>query len=337
MQTASQPEKSTTVRLTPSLRALRAGMAALDAVAPSVAALAAERLFLTPPRTPAPPRERAAIAGADPFSFRAAGVALRGFRVGEGPAVLLVHGWGGRGGQLATFASALAAAGCAAVGFDGPAHGASGGRVASVPRFADAIAAAVERTGARAAIAHSFGAASLAFALSRGLALDAVALVAPPRSPTRPFEAMCAGLGLGERARERARRLVEDRVGIRMAELDLVAAAPALSTPALLAHDRADTEVPWRDGAAIAAAWPGARLLATEGLGHRRILRDPAVVAETVAFVVARLARCACGRLARAHAGGAPRCATCLLELHLRDREARGARSPDAPPLACVT
>ena len=48
--------------------------------------------------------------------------------------------------------------------------------------------------------------------------------------------------------------------------------------PTLVIHDRDDKEVRWEDGAAIAGAWPGARLETTTGLGHRRILRDPVVI-----------------------------------------------------------
>jgi pimeloyl-ACP methyl ester carboxylesterase len=55
--------------------------------------------------------------------------------------------------------------------------------------------------------------------------------------------------------------------------------------PLLLVHDRLDAETGWADSAAIARSWPGARLVSTTGLGHRRILRDPAVVAEATAFV----------------------------------------------------
>ena len=49
--------------------------------------------------------------------------------------------------------------------------------------------------------------------------------------------------------------------------------------------DRDDDEVAWTDGAAIAEAWPGARLVTTTGLGHRRILRDAQVVSQAVSFV----------------------------------------------------
>jgi len=45
------------------------------------------------------------------------------------------------------------------------------------------------------------------------------------------------------------------------------------------------SSTPVSDGAAIAAAWPGARLRVTTGLGHRRMLSDPAVVAEAIAFL----------------------------------------------------
>jgi pimeloyl-ACP methyl ester carboxylesterase len=55
--------------------------------------------------------------------------------------------------------------------------------------------------------------------------------------------------------------------------------------PVLLVHDRDDRETAWSGGRDLSRAWPGARLLTTSGLGHRRILSDPKVVAEAVQFV----------------------------------------------------
>ena len=116
-------------------RALRAGAACFSAAAPGLAAMAAERLFLTPPR---PRRRRVprALAGADAFALTAAGGTVRGWRIGEGPAVLLVHGWGGRASQLLSLAEPLLGAGCSLVTFDAPAHGLSSGRIASAPASA---------------------------------------------------------------------------------------------------------------------------------------------------------------------------------------------------------
>jgi hypothetical protein len=36
---------------------------------------------------------------------------------------------------------------------------------------------------------------------------------------------------------------------------------------------------------AIVSAWPEARLIKTEGLGHRRILKDQKVIAEVADFI----------------------------------------------------
>ena len=61
---------------------------------------------------------------------------------------------------------------------------------------------------------------------------------------------------------------------------------PTRSPPRpLCVHDRQDAETAWSDSAAIARSWPGTRLITTSGLGHRRILRAPAVVAEVTGFV----------------------------------------------------
>ncbi len=53
----------------------------------------------------------------------------------------------------------------------------------------------------------------------------------------------------------------------------------------LVVHDESDETVRWQDGAAIAAAWPGSRLVTTQGLGHRGVTSDARVVREAVAFV----------------------------------------------------
>jgi len=63
--------------------------------------------------------------------------------------------------------------------------------------------------------------------------------------------------------------------------------APLLRQPALVIHDTHDGEVPFGEGAALAAAWPGATLLATHRLGHTRILREATVVEAVVAFIAA--------------------------------------------------
>jgi len=287
-------QKSTSVRSKPlpwTARVLRPALAGLSAVAPSLAASVAERSFLTPPRHPQPAYEATALASAR-VSRIGAGTPITAWTWGHGPAVLLVHGWGGRGAQLAHFVAPLMARGYSVVTFDAPGHGQSPAPRSSLVAFAEAIRAVSRALGpVRGVIAHSIGAAASAVALRDGLRADAAVFLAPPADLTLHADMILETLGFGRRARELMQERVERRLGVSWSTLDVATFAPAMRTPLLVIHDRDDAEVPWQEGAIIAQAWPGATLSTTSGLGHRRLLRDREVVAESVSFALAALER----------------------------------------------
>ena len=100
----SSPINSTTVRANPQAPwYLRAGMRGLGAVAPGLASAWGERIFLTAPRHRPPEREVATLASAREGEVLSEGQRLLTWTWGSGPNILLVHGWGGRGGQLHAF------------------------------------------------------------------------------------------------------------------------------------------------------------------------------------------------------------------------------------------
>jgi pimeloyl-ACP methyl ester carboxylesterase len=136
-----------------------------------------------------------------------------------------------------------------------------------------------------AIVAHSFGAAATCVALAGGLAVRRAVLIGSPAAEQRWYERFCDYLGLSPRARQETKRAIEQRVGVPFAGLEVEALGPGLGLPLLVVHDRDDREVPWEDALRIVAAAPEATLLTTERLGHRRILRDPDVIAHAVAFV----------------------------------------------------
>jgi pimeloyl-ACP methyl ester carboxylesterase len=63
------------------------------------------------------------------------------------------------------------------------------------------------------------------------------------------------------------------------------AAVAARQTRVAVLHDPDDREVPFAEGRALAAAWPGAQFVPLPGTGHSRALRDPAVIARAVSLV----------------------------------------------------
>jgi predicted alpha/beta hydrolase family esterase len=265
---------------------VRAFFRAVGPTLPELAGTAAGRLFVTPPRPAVSPRVTQVLARGEPFSVRWRGGDLRAWSWGSGPAVLLVHGWGGYGAQFASFVAALESAGCRAVAMDGPAHGISDGRRTNLLEFAEAVQRVAEATGPLAGIvAHSFGGASAAIAMSRGLRPGRAVFVAPAADPVLATQRFAAALGLPDAALRAMRSRLERRIGVRFEVLRIPRLAAEFDVPLRVVHDRDDREVPWEEGSAIAAAWPGAELLTTHGLGHYRILHDAAVIRGAVAFL----------------------------------------------------
>ncbi len=111
-------------------------------------------------------------------------------------------------------------------------------------------------------------------------------MLAPAARPSSYGHQLAGTLGFGARTYRRLIARVEDRVGFPMSHFDVPEIGRAVAVPpTLVVHDRTDTSTPVSDGSAIAAAWPGARLHLTTGLGHRRLLRDPEVVSLVAAFI----------------------------------------------------
>lgn len=277
------------VRQTAALTLMRGAMGLLSRTAPGVASRVAADLFMTPRRFETPARERTLLSDAVPFEVRlGTSTRIQAWRWGRGPLVLLVHGWEGRGSQLAPFVRPLAGAGHTVVAFDAPGHGASSGKRSSLPHFAYAVRCVAEAAGApRAIIAHSLGCAATTLALRDGLTAERLVYVAPPLNPSDYVMRFGAILGIDAGVLDGMKARIEERFLRKWSDYSLEATAREMTAPLLVVHDRDDEETLHSEGAALAAAWPGARLLSTAGLGHRRILRDETVIDAATAFITA--------------------------------------------------
>lgn len=284
MAPSSSPKKSTTVR---SHRALfRLG----ELTAPPLAAHLATRMWFTLP-APAPAVDLPT--GGARFQVTSQGATIRGEHWGDGPVVYLVHGWGGRGSQLAAYVEPLVRRGYSVVLHDAPSHGASdpgpsGSRSSNGVEFGKALDAVAARFGpAHAVIAHSMGAIATLLTLKHGwLATQRLVLLAPMTSFSSQFVAVQRTLGIGPRTRRHVERLTHRRVGLPIDEFDLAPLLAEVDTgPTLLVHDRDDRQTSFSDSERLAAALPTASFVGTRGLGHRRLLQDDRVTTAVVDFV----------------------------------------------------
>jgi len=276
------------------MRFFRAVLRVLQPVSPTAAAWLAERLFFTAPRRALSAAARAFLASGERFTLSIEGRRVVGWQWGDvrtAPIVYLSHGWASRGARLAAFTPPLLAAGYAVVTYDAPGNGASARGMTSMPEYARALMAVAAHTSngrtPHAVIAHSMGCSGTALALSWGLEVERLAFLAPAADPPSWVAPLVRALELRPEVVERLRARSERRLRVNWDELhvcDIARRLPA-RPPLMIVHDTQDETVAWNDGSAIAAAWPDSRFVSTEGLGHRGVTQDEAVVRQVVEFV----------------------------------------------------
>ncbi len=275
---------------TPASSALRRLYQGLCRMAPGLAAHLAFRQLATPPRSATIPwplairehtRTRRVAAGPDQLAV---------YEWGQGPAVLLVHGWGSNATHLGRLVQPLLNTGLRVVAFDAPAHGRSSGRSTDMVAFAHAVALLARDAGPlHALIGHSFGAAMAMYA-TRDWGVDAsrLVLVSPFNDCNWFLDMFARHVGLTPEVAQRTRELLTQRYAGRLdwSRMSVTEMLRQAQRPALVVHDENDEEIPFEHALSMATALPTVQLKATRGLGHHRVLRNPEVLRRVTAFLV---------------------------------------------------
>jgi pimeloyl-ACP methyl ester carboxylesterase len=207
----------------------------------------------------------------------------------SGPAVLLMHGWGGARVQMTGFVDPLLSSGYRVVAYDQPAHGESSGKMTNLLEIAPTMDLINEKEGNfEAIIAHSFGTLITSYALvNRNF---------PPPARLVYFGAFNRLLdslprfqilaSLPDEIIDGLRDMIYEHFGKDL--LDAIVneiLAPQINIPALMFHDTTDNLTPIDDSRAIAKAWTSAQLIETAGLGHRGALQSGAIYEQVVKFL----------------------------------------------------
>lgn len=251
----------------------------------------AARLWFTPWRIPESDGARARrsewLEGTKPISVPAGESELKGFTAGEGPIVLLVHGWGDRASSLGAFIDPLVRRGYRVVGVDLPGHGDTSGGMTDAYKLAEALREAAWNLGnVHAVITHSMGAVSTMLAIRDGLTVYSIVLISPAVRLERGLAQFLDMYKLPSRAGRGLRAEIERRYGETIwHDIAVDKIARHVDVPALVIHDVHDTQVSIEDSRLLVSSWPSARLHVTAGLGHKRVLRDEDVVQRTTAFL----------------------------------------------------
>ncbi len=243
-------------------------------------------MFLRPPRHPTPARETVWMESVVPKRWVVKGREIVGWSLGQGPTILMVHGWAGRGSQLGAFVGPLVDRGFRVVGFDLPGHGESSGNRSSLPESRWVIEDLLRRnTPAHGILAHSMGGAVATAALADAGPVERLVYLGVSDDVIRSTRRAIQEFGFADQLYGRFQRIAEARFKTHFSDYQLALNAPTRSEKMLAIHADNDREVPLEEAKAWVSRWPGAALKVHPGLGHNRILHQPQVVAQAVEFL----------------------------------------------------
>lgn len=256
---------------------------------PPIASRVAYRHFFRPRKSR--PRAVSALRAYDllPWNER-----VRVYEGGEGPGVLVVHGWESSAARLEVLLQSLIASEFRVVAFDMPAHGHSAAEDTDILQITRAIMTLAECAGPFvAAIGHSFGGVCLANAIRANLKVARLVLFSTPSSLTGMIDKYCRALRIWPPTKARLVRAIEERLASfeLEREFDLRSILQDSGVPTLVVHDRKDGVVPFSEGEALSRASAEIQLLATDGLGHSRIIRDAQTIDKCISFISRDLQR----------------------------------------------
>jgi pimeloyl-ACP methyl ester carboxylesterase len=209
------------------------------------------------------------------------------YKYGKGEKkILLVHGWSGRGTQLFKIADELIKSGYSTISFDAPAHGKSPGKTTIMVDFIDTILEIDKQFGPfDGAIGHSLGGMSVLNAIKKGLTVEHAVVIGSGDIVEDIIDDFIAKLELKPIISTLLRLHFEKKYDKKMNNYSAFLAAKKTNTPVLVIHDYNDAEVPVKAGIHIHKYLENGELMLTEGLGHRKILGNHAVIEKIVQFM----------------------------------------------------
>jgi len=273
------------------LALIRIKLKVLAVISPKTAAASAFHLFCTP-------RER--TLGELPAVFNDAEVLhttfnnlrIRGYRWnrGKAPRAMILHGFESSVINFESYISALVKKGYEVIALDAPAHGKSEGSQINALVYRDFITAMQKEYGvASRYVAHSFGGLALCLAVADmpSNAELRLALIAPATETKTVVEQF---LELAQITNPAViKEFLEIIYRLSGHDLDWFSITRAMKTiqsRVLWTHDRGDRVTPFRDlGPIREANYPNVQFVFTNGLGHRRIYRDPQVRQSIIEFL----------------------------------------------------
>ncbi|TXC78524.1 alpha/beta hydrolase [Luteibaculum oceani] len=260
-------------------RMLRTCMPILEKFSPTLIGKIGARMFLTPLRFPIPEKEEHLRSLAEQSHFKSGNTDVYGYIWGKennGKKILLMHGWASRASHFTSLIETAVENGDTVYAIDAPGHGQSQGKQSDVIQFAQAILDWEQRVGKfDIGIGHSMGGTALLYAMTRGLSLQHLCLLAVPAVESEIIKVYCDKLNISEAAGQRIINTLEKRFQAPFKKYTASYLAESISPQSVaLFFDRNDKEVSEKNAQVLHDKLTQSKLFWVESYGHAKMLGD---------------------------------------------------------------
>lgn len=223
------------------------------------------------------------------YAFSQRKIGIQGYRWGVSDRkVLLLHGWGGSPLDFRQLVGALVEGGYEVISYDGPAHGASGGKRSNLVQWMHILQQVQQQVGpVEAIVGHSLGGLNAALTLAR-TEMKVPRLVMMGSSVSAPafFNDAFQQYGIPEPVMPKVQALVRRRLRDDLAQLDLFQYPDGIHADKILVvSDENDQVVKQQEVAAFLSVYADIRAFHINGEGHFRIMRNESVIKEILTFL----------------------------------------------------
>lgn len=256
---------------------------------PQWGASVAFNIFCTPyrkPRNVAPP----IFDQAKTLAVQVEGLAIHGYQwnAESDKRILILHGFESRAYNFDRYVTPLLNKGYGVVAMDGKAHGNSEGKTTTAPEYAAMIKVLEEQLGEfDGFISHSFGGIALClYQENHNNPAAKMVLIAPATETQSAIDLFSRFFGLNAKIRESIYAYIKKKSGNDISHYSINRIAPKLTNPILWIHDKDDDITPLSDLKPLLELSPAnIEFMITEGLGHRKIYKDTAVIKRIIDFI----------------------------------------------------
>lgn len=239
------------------------------------------RLFFAPLEYRISHSEKSLLDQAQSFHIKVNNKTIRCWSWGTGPAVILAHGWNGRGAQFQPLIEALLNANYSVITYDAPGHGDSEGKTSNYFEFTDTLRSlwrSSKNKNVIAVIGHSLGAGAVINFVDKEEFDKKVVLIAPALKLRELLFQTFDQHNIPKIVYQNLVQNIEVVHGYNIFKDNPVQLIKDLKNNILIFHDKNDKAVSYTDSYYAAELSDKITLHTTVGLGHKRIVNDKFII-----------------------------------------------------------